>query len=81
MGNEAAELGVLICLKNPTRKMKEAAAAKGVFTTPFGHAYPKLQIYTVADYFNGIAPNLPNLADFIKVQRSGTGPEKRQTTL
>ena len=33
--NEKVELGVFVCLKDPMRKMKEAATA-GVFETPFG---------------------------------------------
>ena len=78
--NEKAELGVFVCLKNPTRKMKEAAATAGMFETPFGDSYPKLQIYTISDYFNGLRPNLPSLADFIKAPRSGTEPKGVQTT-
>ena len=78
--NEKAELGVFVCLKDPTRKMKEAAATAGMFETPFGESYPKLQIYTISDYFNGVRPNLPSLADFVKAPRSGTGPKGVQTT-
>ena len=78
--NEKAELGVFVCLKEPTRKMKEAAATAGMFETPFGESYPKLQIYTVSDYFNGIRPNLPSLADFVKAPRSGMEPKGVQTT-
>ena len=78
--NEKAELGVFVCLKEPTRKMKEAAATAGMFETPFGESYPKLQIYTISDYFNGIRPNLPSLADFVKAPRSGMEPKGVQTT-
>ena len=79
--NEKAELGVFVCLKEPTRKMKEAAATAGVFETPFGESHPKLQIYTITDYFNGIKPNLPSLADFVKAPRSGVDPKGMQTML
>lgn len=79
--NEKAELGVFVCLKEPTRKMKEAAATAGMFETPFGEPYPKLQIYTISDYFNGVRPNLPSLADFIKAPRSEMEPKGTQTTL
>ena len=39
--NEKAELGVFVCLKEPTRKMKEAAATTGMFETPFGGIIPQ----------------------------------------
>ena len=52
MDSEKTELGVFICLREPTRKMKEAAAKAGIFETPLGEKYPKLQIYSILDYFN-----------------------------
>ena len=79
MDSENAELGVFISLRDPTRKMKEASAKAGIFETPLGEQYPKLQIYTIADYFNGIVPKLPSLEDFVKVPKSK--PEGKQTTL
>ena len=69
MGSENAELGVFICLRESTRKMKEAAAKAGIFETPLGQKYPKLQIYSISDYFNGIMPKLPSLADFVKAPK------------
>ena len=70
MDSEKAELGVFICLREPTRKMKEAAAKAGIFETPLGEKYPKLQIYSILDYFNGIVPKLPSLEDFVKAPKS-----------
>ena len=81
MGSEKADLGVFICLRKPTRKMREAAAKAGMFETPLGETYPKLQIYTISDHFNGIKPNLPSLADFVKAPRAETEPKGRQTML
>lgn len=81
MDSEKAELGVFVCLREPTRKMKEAAATAGIFETPFGEQYPKLQIYTISDYFKRIKPNLPSLADFIRAPRSETEPKGKQITL
>ncbi len=81
MGSEKADLGVFVCLRKPTRKMKEAAAKAGTFETPLGESYPKLQIYTISDHFNGIKPNLPSLADFVKAPRAETEPKGRQTML
>ena len=81
MGSEEADLGIFVCLRKPTRKMKEAAAKAGTFETPLGESYPKLQIYTISDHFNGIKPNLPSLADFVKAPRAETEPKGRQTVL
>ena len=81
MSSEKAKLGVFVCLKEPTRKMREAAVSEKFFSTPFGESYPRLQIYTISDYFNGIRPNLPSLADFVKAPRSEMDPKGTQTTL
>ena len=81
MRSEKADLGVFVCLRKPTRKMKEAAAKAGTFETPLGESYPKLQIYTISDHFNGIKPNLPSLADFVKAPRAETESKGRQTML
>ena len=81
MDSEKAELGVFVCLRTPTRKMKEAAARAGMFETPLGESYPKLQIHTVSDHFNGIRTNLPSLADFVRAPRADTTNSGRQTVL
>ena len=81
MESEGAELGVFVCLRKPTKRMKEAAAKVGTFETPLGGSYPKLQIYTISDRFNKIKPNLPSLADFVKAPRAGAESSGRQTML
>ncbi len=81
MDSEKAELGVFICLREPTRKMKEAAATTGIFDTPLGEKYPKLQIYSISDYFDGTVPKLPSLEDFVKAPQSKPEPKGKQTTL
>ena len=39
--------------------MKQAAARYGLFSTPL-NKYPKLQIWTVREYFDEILPKLPS---------------------
>lgn len=56
---EKAHFGVLITIHNPTDGMKKEAAKAGIVTTPLGHHYPKIQIYTISDYFNGKKAELP----------------------
>lgn len=69
MDAEHADMGVLILLAKPTRKMVEAAAKYGLFQTPLNE-YPKLQIWTIQQYFSGVLPRLPSLADYSKAPRS-----------
>ena len=56
---ENASFGVLITIHNPTDGMKQEAAKAGILETPLGHHYPKIQIYTISDYFNGRKADLP----------------------
>ena len=79
MEAESANMGILVLLVEPTRKMKEAAAKHGLFSTPLTD-YPKLQIWTIREYFDGIMLRLPSLADFAKAPKSKTRDPGTQTT-
>ena len=76
MKPESADMGIFISLHDPTRGMKRTAAEAGIFKSPLGQAYPRIQIYTIKDYFAGKHPTLPTLTDYIggdlgdKVKRS-----------
>ena len=61
--------------------MREAAVKAGMFEIPLGEKYPRLQIYTISNYFNGITPKLPSLVDFVKAPKSKMGDEGTQITL
>jgi len=50
---EKAQIGVLITLQRPTRGMKEEAASSGFYKSPIGKQYPKIQILTIEELFNG----------------------------
>lgn len=56
---EKADFGILLTIHNPTDGMKKEAVIAGIVETPLGHHFPKIQIYTVSDYFNGNKPKLP----------------------
>ena len=79
MDAEGADMGILVLLAEPSRNMKEAAAKYGLFSTTVND-YPKLQIWTICEYFNGIMPTLPSLADFAKAPKSKTRDPGTQTT-
>lgn len=55
---EKAELGLFVCLAQPSTRMKKEAAAAGICKTAHGK-FPRIQIATVEDLLQGRAPNLP----------------------
>ena len=58
VNREKAKMGVLITLADPTGPMKKEAIGEGFYKTEYGE-YPKIQILTVADLFNGKRPDMP----------------------
>lgn len=70
---ERAEMGLFICLNEPTRDMNTEAAAFGFVQTAHGHL-PKLQIVSIAEWFRGKRPHLPSLGH---ISREFFEPEKR----
>lgn len=57
---EKAEMGLFICLHEPTREMKSEAASFGFVDTAHGHL-PRLQIVSIDSWFAGQRPVLPSL--------------------
>lgn len=55
---EDAQLGVFICLAEPTRRMRSDAAAAGFVQTAQGR-FPQIQIAVIEDLLNGRRPPLP----------------------
>jgi site-specific DNA-methyltransferase (adenine-specific) len=55
---EKAELGLFVCLAEPSSKMKQEAAALGLCKTAHGKI-PKVQIATIESLLYGKMPNLP----------------------
>jgi site-specific DNA-methyltransferase (adenine-specific) len=53
-----AEIGILICAALPTRAMETEAAAAGFYKCEAG-TFPRLQIVTLAELFQGKRPKLP----------------------
>jgi site-specific DNA-methyltransferase (adenine-specific) len=52
---EKAEIGVLICLEEPTKAMRTEAASAGFYHSPVwkDQKYPRLQILTIAELLDG----------------------------
>jgi DNA modification methylase len=84
MEREKADIGIFVCVIQPTREMEREAAAAGVYTDPgTQQTYPRLQIYTLAEYFAGLRPKVPMLdrqAGYKKAGRADAN-EGRQGSL
>lgn len=59
---EKAEIGVLISLAEPTKNMREDAAAAGFYTSPMGGKYPRLQLLTIKNLLDGHGIEMPSTA-------------------
>jgi adenine specific DNA methylase Mod len=55
---EKAKIGIFITLAEPTKPMIVEAVKSGYYETPFGK-FPKLQILTIRELFDGSQPKLP----------------------
>lgn len=73
MEREKAPIGVFITSALPTRPMETEAAAVGRFEDAWGRTYPRLQILTLAELFQGKKPTIP----FVDV-RAGSIPAERE---
>jgi hypothetical protein len=50
---EKAELGVFICLEEPTKPMRVETASAGFYDSPWGTRHPRLQILTIEELLQG----------------------------
>lgn len=55
---EKAEIGVLICMEEPTKPMRAEAAGAGFYRTPYGN-HPRLQILTIKQLLEGARIDYP----------------------
>lgn len=57
---EGAEIGVLISIAEPTKSMREDAAAAGFYASPMGTKHPRLQLLTVRQLLDGKTIDMPS---------------------
>jgi len=78
-----ATLDVFITAKNPTRPMEKDAAAVGRFEDDWGRTYPRLQIITLAELFNGEKLDTPFVdpSSLKKAKREDVGAGKQEKLL
>lgn len=74
---EKAKIGVFITLADSTGPMRTEAVKAGYFETLYGK-YPKIQILTVSELFEGKQPNIPLIdsATFKKAPKEAEGGEQ-----
>lgn len=79
MERENAPLGVFVTAELPTRAMERDAAAVGVFHDEWGRSYPRLQIITLRELFEGKKPAIPFVdpASVRRAKREETGKQDR----
>jgi site-specific DNA-methyltransferase (adenine-specific) len=79
MEREKAPIGVFITAAPPTSVMMKEAAAVGRFEDAWGRTYPKLQIITLAELFQGKKPRIPFVdpASVKRAKREETGRQER----
>jgi site-specific DNA-methyltransferase (adenine-specific) len=64
---ENASIGLLLALREPTDGMRKEAASAGLFQKPDSQMkYPKIQIFTVQDFFDGKRPQIPDITGTLK---------------
>ncbi|MBN1644004.1 MAG: hypothetical protein JW856_04220 [Dehalococcoidales bacterium] len=56
---EKANIGIFISLDKATQPMITEAAMKGFYHSPLGKDYPRLQILTIQEIFEGKTPEIP----------------------
>ncbi len=61
MERERAPMAIFVCVILPTREMEREAAAAGVYEGADGRQYPRLQLFTLAELFQGKRPAIPLL--------------------
>jgi DNA modification methylase len=73
---EKAKIGVFVTLAEPTGPMKTEAVKAGYYETPYGK-YPKLQILTIKDLFDGKHPNIPlvDSSSFKRAEKEKVGDQ------
>jgi site-specific DNA-methyltransferase (adenine-specific) len=76
---EKAKVGIFITLAEPTKPMLTEAVKAGFYETPYGK-FPKLQMFTIKDLFEGRRPQLPWL-DTASFKKAATEDTTKQQAL
>ncbi len=79
LDREKAEIGVLLCMAEPTKAMRTEAASAGFYISPWdSKKYPRLQILTIADLLNGKAISYPAHSANVTFGKAAKAEEKTE---
>ena len=82
MERDRAPIGVFITRRRPTGPMLREAAAVGRYhAVATGRSYPKLQILTVSELFDGRRPDIPFVDPNAAFRRAGRETTAKQAQL
>jgi DNA modification methylase len=76
---EKAEIGVLLCLEEPTMPMRRECASAGFYASPWGK-HPRLQILTIEDLLTGKVINRPPAQTSVTFKRAPKAASKVRET-
>ncbi len=77
---EKAEIGVLLCMDDPTAPMRKECASAGFYTSPWGR-HARLQILTVEDLLTGKTIDRPPAQTSVTFKRARKAlPKVRETS-
>ena len=66
MEREKAEMGIFLTLEPPTAGMKKEAASAGIYKSPLGISYPRLQVFTIEELLSGASVKAPAQSETFK---------------
>lgn len=75
LDREKAEIGVLLCMEEPTAPMRREAASAGFYTSPWGQ-HPRLQVLTVDDLLAGKMISKPPRQTSVTFKRAPRAPDR-----
>jgi DNA modification methylase len=75
---EKAEIGVLLCMEDPTAPMRKEAANAGFYKSPWGQ-HPRLQILTVEDLLTSKTISRPPAQTSVTFKKAPKAKEKAAT--
>jgi len=79
---ENAALGLMLVLDEPTKPSIAEAASAGRFQMPgVSRTYPRIQVFTVSDYFAGKRPDMPDVGETLKKAKRETREREKPQRL
>jgi site-specific DNA-methyltransferase (adenine-specific) len=78
---EKTEIGVLLCMAEPTKPMRTEAASAGFYDSIWGQKYPRLQILTIAELLDGKEIKRPPINVTFKKAPKAEAEEQQQHEL